>query len=45
MSGLSGISDIIGEIIAEGGIDLEEAGLSPREANRLIMQARKQCVL
>ncbi|XP_041357450.1 uncharacterized protein LOC121374415 [Gigantopelta aegis] len=42
ISGLSGISDIIGEIIAEGGIDLEEAGLSPREADRLAKQARKQ---
>ena len=32
MSGLSGISDIIGEMVRKGDIDLEEAGFEPEEA-------------
>ncbi|XP_064607182.1 ciliogenesis and planar polarity effector 1-like isoform X2 [Liolophura sinensis] len=39
VSGLSGISDIIGEMLAEGGIDLSEAGLSPEEAKQLTRRA------
>ena len=36
MSGLSGISDIIGDMVAKGEIDLEDAGLTQREADRLV---------
>lgn len=35
MSGLSGISDIIGEMVEKGDIDLEEAGFTEREAVKL----------
>lgn len=35
MSGLSGISDIIGEMVQRGDIDLEEAGFEPEEAKFL----------
>ena len=35
MSGLSGISDIIGEMVEKGDIDLEEAGFSQNEAVKL----------
>ena len=36
MSGLSGISDIIGDMVAKGEINLEEAGLTEREADQLV---------
>ena len=36
MSGLSGISDIIGDMVAKGEIDLEDAGLTQREADHLV---------
>ncbi|XP_062574969.1 ciliogenesis and planar polarity effector 1-like isoform X1 [Saccostrea cucullata] len=35
MSGLSGISDIIGEMVEKGDIDLEEAGFTENEALKL----------
>jgi polyhydroxyalkanoate synthesis regulator phasin len=35
MSGLSGISDIIGEMVEKGAINLEEAGFTENEAMRL----------
>jgi polyhydroxyalkanoate synthesis regulator phasin len=35
MSGLSGISDIIGEMVEKGDIDLEEAGFEPDEVKFL----------
>ena len=35
MSGLSGISDIIGEMVEKGDIDLEEAGFTEAEAIKL----------
>ena len=38
MSGLSGISDIIGDMVAHGEIDLEDAGLSKQEADRLVQR-------
>ncbi|KAL3869912.1 hypothetical protein ACJMK2_042534 [Sinanodonta woodiana] len=39
VSGLSGISDIIGEMVAQGDIDLEEAGLTDAEAQRLVKKS------
>ena len=36
MSGLSGISDIIGDMVAKGEINLEDAGLTPGEADQLV---------
>ncbi|KAK3579099.1 hypothetical protein CHS0354_022119 [Potamilus streckersoni] len=39
VSGLSGISDIIGEMVAQGDIDLEEAGLTNAEAQRLVKKS------
>ena len=36
MSGLSGISDIIGDMVAKGEIDLEDASLTKREADHLV---------
>ena len=33
MSGLSGISDIIGDMVAKGEIDLEDAGLTLTEGS------------
>jgi len=38
MSGLSGISDIIGDMVAQGEIDLEDVGLSKHEADRLVQR-------
>jgi len=38
VSGLSGISDIIGDMVAHGEIDLEDAGLSKQEADRLVQR-------
>ncbi|XP_060600361.1 uncharacterized protein LOC132753839, partial [Ruditapes philippinarum] len=38
LSGLSGISDIIGDMVAKGDIDLEDVGLSRREADRLVQR-------
>lgn len=38
LSGLSGISDIIGDMVARGDIDLEDVGLSRREADRLVQR-------
>ncbi|XP_053394280.1 ciliogenesis and planar polarity effector 1-like isoform X3 [Mercenaria mercenaria] len=38
LSGLSGISDIIGDMVAKGDIDLDDVGLSQREANRLVQR-------
>ncbi|XP_067677557.1 ciliogenesis and planar polarity effector 1-like isoform X1 [Haliotis asinina] len=40
MSGLSGISDIIGEVIADGGVDLAEAGITTAEAEMLAYKAK-----
>lgn len=34
MSGLSGISDIIGEMVQKGEIDLQDAGFSQKEAQQ-----------
>ena len=36
MSGLSGISDIIGDMVAKGEINLEDACLTQREADHLV---------
>ncbi|KAL4235812.1 hypothetical protein ACF0H5_004202 [Mactra antiquata] len=36
LSGLSGISDIIGDMVAKGDIDLNDVGLSKTEAERLV---------
>ena len=36
ISGLSGISDIIGEMVEKGDIDLEEAGFEPDEAQFIV---------
>ena len=36
ISGLSGISDITGDMVAKGEIDLEDAGLTQREADHLV---------
>ena len=38
VSGLSGISDIIGDMVAKGDIDLNDVGLSAREAERLVQR-------
>jgi len=40
MSGLSGISDIIGDMIQRGEIDLEEAGFTPQEAEIFANKAK-----
>ncbi|XP_052090443.1 uncharacterized protein LOC127727068 isoform X2 [Mytilus californianus] len=40
ISGLSGISDIIGEMVQKGDIDLEEAGFEPEEAKFLVHQMK-----
>lgn len=39
VSGLSGVSDIVGEIIARGSMDLKDVGLTPRDAQKLIERA------
>ncbi|XP_052775729.1 ciliogenesis and planar polarity effector 1-like isoform X2 [Mya arenaria] len=38
LSGLSGISDIIGDMVAQGEINLDDVGLSRREADRLVQR-------
>nr|KAG5702202.1 hypothetical protein BaRGS_033914 [Batillaria attramentaria] len=40
VSGVSGISDIIGEVLADGGVDLTAAGLTKEEADMLAARAR-----
>ncbi|XP_063430132.1 uncharacterized protein LOC134712479 isoform X1 [Mytilus trossulus] len=40
ISGLSGISDIIGEMVQKGDIDLEEAGFEPEEAKFFVNQMK-----
>ena len=38
LSGLSGISDIIGDMVAKGDIDLDDVGLTTAEADRLVQR-------
>ena len=38
-SGLSGVSDIVGEVLAQGSVDPGDLGLSHREAQRLVNRA------
>lgn len=38
LSGLSGVSDIIGDMVAKGEIDLDDVGLSRREAEKLFQR-------
>ncbi|XP_021376995.1 uncharacterized protein LOC110465482 isoform X2 [Mizuhopecten yessoensis] len=40
MSGLSGISDIIGEMVQRGEIDLEDAGYTPKEAEEFARKVK-----
>ncbi|KAK7099790.1 ciliogenesis and planar polarity effector 1-like [Littorina saxatilis] len=42
LSGMSDISDIIGEVLAEGGVDLTAAGLTPEEAEMYAARARQK---
>lgn len=43
-SGMTDISDIIGEVLAEGGVDLQAAGLTQEEAEMLAKRAQRKSV-
>ena len=45
LSGLSDISDIIGEVLAQGGVDLTAAGLTQEEADKYAARARHKLVI
>lgn len=45
VTGLSGIEDIVGEIIAKGDIDPESVGLTEQQADALIHRARQDTLL
>ncbi|XP_055956482.1 uncharacterized protein LOC126817630 [Patella vulgata] len=45
LSGLSDLSDIIGEVLLEGGVDLEATGLSHEEAEALKFKAESRRVI
>ena len=44
LSGISDISDIIGEVLAEGGVDLVAAGITQEEADAYAAHARDKSV-
>ena len=45
LSGMSGISDIIGEVLAQGGVDLTAAGLTQKEADKYTALAKQKSVM
>ncbi|KAL8600713.1 hypothetical protein ACOMHN_057303 [Nucella lapillus] len=42
MSGISDLSDIIGEVLADGGVDLKAAGMTQEEANIYAARAKSK---
>ena len=39
MSGLSGVSDIVGEVLATGDLDIRELGFTQKESDDLVQRA------
>ena len=40
LTGLSGVSELVAELVAQGQVDTEEAGLSQRDLEKLTHKAR-----
>ena len=45
LSGMSDISDIIAEVLAQGGVDLTAAGLTQEEADKYTAHAKQKSVM